>query len=102
MLIGFTSPAQAFGTLTLQGAEHEMITQGALACAPGVARDGNCFEPRSIDQLAGHPGTFGAIGAPDVDEILDPAAHCDDADYLAVADYPHPAGTDARRRRPRR
>jgi hypothetical protein len=35
-----------------------------------------------MDQLAGHGRGFGAIGAPDSDEIAVPAAHCDDADYL--------------------
>jgi hypothetical protein len=47
-----------------------------------------CFEPRSIDYLAGHDREFGAIGAPDRDELSDPTAHCDNADFRA-GDYPH-------------
>src|SRR5438034_9693398 len=62
-----TAPAaHAFGTINGLGqrAEHERITRAALACPPGVKSDGSCFEPRSIDQLAGHSGTFGGVGAP--------------------------------------
>jgi hypothetical protein len=83
-------PANAFGTINGLGqrAEHERITRAALACAPGVKSDGSCFEPHSIDQLAGHSGTFGAVGAPDLDESGDPNAHCDDADFLNVTGYP--------------
>jgi len=86
-------PANAFGTINGLGqrAEHERITRAALACAPGVKSDGSCFEPRSIDQLAGHSGTFGAVGAPDLDESGDPNAHCDDADFLNVPGYPQSA-----------
>jgi hypothetical protein len=82
------TPARAFGTTAAQGAGHERITRLALACPAGVPSDGSCFEPRSLDQVAGRSGTFGAVGAPDVDEILTPAAHCDDADFLDVAGYP--------------
>lgn len=64
-------PTERFGTINGLGqrAEHERITRAALACPPGVQSTGNCFEPRSIDQLAGHTGTFGAVGAPDSDEF---------------------------------
>ena len=41
-----------------------------------------------MDYLAGHDRQFGAIGAPDSDELSDPAAHCDNADFLAGG-YPH-------------
>jgi hypothetical protein len=85
--VAAAAPAGAFGTTASQGAEHERITRLALACPAGVPSDGSCFEPVSLDQLAGRTGTFGAIGAPDVDEILTPAAHCDDADYLNVSGY---------------
>ena len=47
-----------------------------------------CFEPKSIDYLAGHDRQFGAIGAPDSDELSDPTAHCDNADFRAGG-YPH-------------
>jgi hypothetical protein len=40
-----------------------------------------------MDFLAGHDREFGGVGAPDSDEIFDPAAHCDNADFL-VTDYP--------------
>jgi hypothetical protein len=84
------SEAHAFGTINGLGqrAEHERITRAALACPPGVKSTGDCFEPRSIDQLAGHAGTFGAVGAPDLDEFFGVAAHCDDADFLDVPGYP--------------
>lgn len=85
-----TLPAEGFGTLNSlgQSAEHERITRAALACGaaglPMIADgSGSCFEARSIDQLAGSTGTLGAVGAPDIDEFLRSAAHCDDADYLA-------------------
>src|SRR3954463_6990530 len=80
----------AFGTINGLGqrSEHERITRAALACPPGVKSDGSCFEPRSLDQVAGHTGTLGAVGAPDVNEFFTPTAHCDDADFLDVAGYP--------------
>jgi hypothetical protein len=76
--------AAAFGTIDGAGQhrEHERITRAALACPAGLPSDGACFEPRSMDQLAGHDKTFGGVGAPDSDEVSVPAAHCDDADYL--------------------
>lgn len=84
--------AHGFGTINGMGqhAEHERLTRAALACPAGspAPSTGDCFEPRSIDQLAGKTGTFGAVGAPDVDEALDSSAHCDDADFLAAAGYP--------------
>ena len=93
------TPASGFGTpngLLGQHAEHERITRAALACPPNTQSDGHCFEPDSLDQLAGRTGTaggltpwlapWGAVGAPDVPgggEFLGkPAAHCDDADFL--------------------
>lgn len=81
-----------FGTvnnaLLGQHAEHEHITRAALACPSVWKSDGSCFEPLSIDQLAGRDGTFGAVGAPDVPQAFGPEAHCDDADFLATKDYP--------------
>src|SRR5712691_13456562 len=80
----------AFGTINGLGqrAEHERITRAALACPPGVKSDGSCFEPRSLDQLAGHAGTFGAVGIADLDEFFGVFPHCDDADFLDVPGYP--------------
>ncbi len=82
-------PASAFGTIDGGGQhrEHERITRAALACVPGTRSTGDCFEPRSMEQLAGHGKMFGGVGAPDSDEISDPAAHCDGGDYLR-GDYP--------------
>jgi hypothetical protein len=36
-----------------------------------------------VDQLAGDGKGFGAVGAPDLTEVSNPAAHCDNADFLA-------------------
>jgi len=82
-------PAAAFGTIEGGGQHrtHERITRAALACASATAPGKDCFEPRSMDLLAGKDPFFGGVGAPDSDEISNPAAHCDDADFLA-ADYP--------------
>jgi hypothetical protein len=78
------APAGAFGTVEGggQNREHERITRAAVACRPGTGSDGGCFEPRSMDQLAGHGKTFGAVGSPDRTEVSDPTAHCDNADFL--------------------
>ncbi|HEY6596382.1 MAG TPA: CinY protein [Asanoa sp.] len=83
------SSATAFGTIEGGGQhrEHERITRAAVACPAGTGTVGACFEPRSIDQLAGHGKTFGAVGSPDLTEVSNPAAHCDDADFL-VGGYP--------------
>lgn len=76
--------AAGFGTIDSggQNREHERITRAALACAGDAGSERNCFAARSIDYLAGHDHEFGAVGAPDSDELSDPAAHCDNADYL--------------------
>jgi hypothetical protein len=81
--------AAAFGTIDSggQNREHERITRAALACAGDGGSDTDCFEPRSMDLLAGHGRGFGAIGTPDKDELSLAAAHCDNADYLA-GEYP--------------
>jgi hypothetical protein len=78
-------PANAFGTIDGGGQhrEHERITRAALSCAGTTSSRGECFAARSMDQLAGRGRGFGAVGAPDSDEISNPAAHCDDADFLA-------------------
>ena len=71
-----------------QKTEHERITRAALACAAGTKSSGDCFEPRSIAQLAGSSGTLGAVGAPDAFPFDEPApAHCDDADFFDSAAY---------------
>jgi len=81
--------AAGFGTIDSGGQhrEHEHITRAALACTGGARSELDCFEPKSLDYLAGHDREFGAVGSPDSDEMADPAAHCDNADYLAGS-YP--------------
>ncbi|WP_255658431.1 CinY protein [Actinoplanes sp. L3-i22] len=83
-LLSAPAPATAFGTIEGGGQhrEHERITRAALACRSGAVSSDGCFEPKSSDQLAGHHKSFGAVGAPDLTEVSDPSAHCDDADYL--------------------
>jgi hypothetical protein len=83
------SSAAAFGTIEGGGQhrEHERITRAAVACPAGTDSNDDCFEARSVDQLAGHGKGFGAVGSPDLTEVSNPAAHCDDADFLA-GDYP--------------
>ena len=88
-----TSPAPgaaAFGTIDGGGQhrEHERITRASLACAGEAPLGEVCFAARSMDFLAGHDHEFGGVGAPDSDEIADPTAHCDNADFLEVDNYP--------------
>lgn len=83
--------AFAFGTIhgLGQNAEHERITRHALGGPCTVGFNGlPCFEPESLDMLAGKKGTVGAVGLPDVTMITDPKAHCDMGDYLDVPGYP--------------
>ncbi|WP_433505778.1 hypothetical protein ACQP04_04355 [Pseudonocardia halophobica] len=77
--------AAGFGTIDSggQSREHERITRAALSCAGTAGSDPDCFQPLTMDYLAGHDREFGAVGSPDRDELSDPAAHCDDADYVA-------------------
>jgi hypothetical protein len=87
LAVGSASPvpsAAAFGTIDSGGQhrEHERITRASLACAGDAGSDDDCFAPASVDFLAGHDRDFGGVGAPDSDEISDPAAHCDGADFL--------------------
>ena len=57
---------------------------------PGtLPRTSSALRRATIDYLAGHDREFGAVGAPDSDEISVPAAHCDNADFLeASPSYP--------------
>lgn len=126
----FLPSASGHGTINSvllgQSAEHEKITRGALACAPGYRpKDlpGRCFEPDSIDQLAGTSrqgfervlnslaglaqtptttqlalvatnlsflklGTFGGVGAADMDGFFEDVPHCTDADYFLTSPLP--------------
>ena len=82
--------AAAFGTIDSSGQnrEHERLTRAALSCAGIGDLGADCYEPRSMDWLAGRDPEFGAIGAPDRDELSLTAAHCDNADFLAASAYP--------------
>lgn len=85
-----TSPAWAFGTVNGAGqnSEHERITRHALACAPLSATD-DCFEPKTLVQLAGEDRNFGAIGIPDRGALVpENKAHCDSGDYFDIPGYP--------------
>ena len=83
-IVSAPGSAAAFGTIDTGGQrrEHERVTRAALSCAGEAGSDRSCFAPASIDYLAGHDREFGAVGAPDSDELSDPAAHCDNADFL--------------------
>ncbi len=87
------SSAQAFGTvwgILGQRSEHERVTRLALQCGAGV-QPPDCFQPSSLDNLAGKRGTFGAVGAPDDIPIhlrVDREYwHCDNADYADPRTY---------------
>lgn len=81
------SGARAFGTVNFLGqqAEHEMVTRTALQCHqvnPFWVSEGVCFQPKSLDEIAGKKGTFGAVGAPDHPanrEGSKSEAHCDNS-----------------------
>ena len=83
------SSAAAFGTIDSGGQhrEHERITRASLSCSAAAGSVPACFDAASMDVLAGRDRQFGGVGAPDSDEIADPAAHCDGADFLE-AGYP--------------
>ena len=77
--------AAAFGTINWLGqhAVHERMTRWALADA-GIG-------PATLGALAGAPGSFGAVGAPDKPGrglLGTKAAHCDGGDYLLTPGYP--------------
>jgi len=86
------SQAKAFGTVSLlgQNTEHEKITRIALECK--TEESSNCFEPNTLDSLAGKKGTFGAVGAPDPGPtVFRFFAHCSGGDFLDTFDYPRTA-----------
>lgn len=82
--------AGAFGTVRGMGqdAEHGRITRRALGCE-SVTPPAACLEPDTLDSLAGSPGDFGAVGAPDRGRgMLTSHAHCSGGDYFAIPNYP--------------
>jgi hypothetical protein len=93
-VLALGGPALAFGTIRHlgQNAEHERITRRALQCTPTSGP--NCFGGKTLDELAGRTGTFGAIGFPDNPRsglISETKAHCDSGDSLPVKGYPQSA-----------
>ncbi len=77
--------ALAFGTINGlgQNAEHERITRSALRPYS--------FGAKTLSEIAGKRGTFGAVGAPDnpLRGLMSTSiAHCDGGDALATPGYP--------------
>jgi hypothetical protein len=85
--------ALAFGTvwgILEQRSEHERVTRLALQCGAGQ-QPPDCFQPASLNNLAGAGGSFGAVGAADnlvahlkIDRDY---WHCDNADWANPAVY---------------
>jgi hypothetical protein len=85
----FTSDGLTFGTIRGlgQNAEHERITRNALGC--DLLGDADCFQKKTLTELAGDKGNFGAIGIPDRGELIAVnKAHCDSGDYFDTPGYP--------------
>ncbi|MGD0866383.1 MAG: CinY protein [Rhizomicrobium sp.] len=81
-------PAFAFGTIVGMGqnAEHQRITRHALACSNSTT---DCFEPESLEALAGGKAGLGAVGIPDRGDLMVVnKMHCDGGDWLDVPGYP--------------
>jgi hypothetical protein len=67
--LSFTPSAFGFGSVSQpwflhQNSEHERLTRVALQCGNG-AQAPDCFQPSSLDNVAGTTGTFGAVSAAD-------------------------------------
>ncbi len=96
-VIACPGSAFGFGTVNLLGqqAEHERITRTALGCHGNnsmLAKEGLCFQPKSLDEIAGTRGRFGAVGAPDNPanrELTRSEAHCDNSKLLECRAYIH-------------
>lgn len=91
---GAGAQAHAFGTIhgLGQSAEHERITRIALKPF-GLG-------PKTMDEIAGKRGSFGAVGAPDHPArglITKDYAHCDNGDFLETPGYPHGRAAAARK-----
>lgn len=88
--VSVPSPGHAFGTVRIMGQdiEHGRITRRALSCQI-TSTFGTCFEPKTLDSLAGKFGTFGAVGAPDRGRgLVESYAHCSGGDFYNVQGYP--------------
>ncbi|MEE2525089.1 hypothetical protein V0U79_01840 [Hyphobacterium sp. HN65] len=91
VFICMAAALSGFGTVRGMGqdAEHGRITRHALGCESSTAPI-NCFQPDTLDSLAGSRGDFGAVGAPDRGRgMLTSFAHCSGGDYFDVPEYPH-------------
>jgi hypothetical protein len=96
ILLG-TVGAFAFGTVNMLGqhAEHEKVTRTALGCKSNnsiFTKEDLCFQDKSLDEISGKTGTFGAVGAPDNpvnNEGNRPEAHCDNSKLLECRSYIH-------------
>lgn len=86
-----------FGTIARFGwnAEHEKITVAAFGCASTfdpATKPNPCFQASSVENLAGRPGEFGAVGA--ADNFVTHMSggpdwwHCDKADFMLQPGYP--------------
>lgn len=89
-VLAVAGEAHAFGTINSlgQATEHERITRRALGCSQNTA----CIQPRTMNELAGTSGEFGAVGYPDGSTVFfTPRAHCDNGDHAPMAGYPRTA-----------
>ena len=99
--LGSAPKSEAFGTINGSiplvpivtfHAEHEMITRAALSCDSDT-RVANCFGVKTISNLAGMDGTWGAVGAPDNIPMHGGGGpswwHCDEGDFVDQPGYPH-------------
>ena len=83
-----TAQAFAFGSVNILGqqAEHERITRAALSAYH--------LGSKTMDEIAGKRGSFGAVGAPDRPDrglLRANSAHCDSGDHLDMPGYPQSA-----------
>ena len=90
-VVAIAGPALAFGTVRFLGqdAQHERITRRALQCV--TAGRSGCFDPASLDEIAGKAGTWGGVGYPDdptAGLMSSTDAHCDSGDSLLIPGYP--------------
>lgn len=79
-----------FGTIRGggQNVEHGRITRNAVGCEANAPIQ-SCFQSDTLNSLAGSPGHFGAVGAPDRGRgVLTSFAHCSGGDYWDVEGYP--------------
>jgi hypothetical protein len=91
-LLAAAPAAHAFGTVNIlgQNAEHEKITRLALRCGGAASAGKDCFDPKTLDVLAGKRGDVGMVGGPDLSlsQVSQSSAHCDNGDWLDVPGYP--------------